>query len=69
MSGKVLTMLADTTALVYRRPRTVPELVELTGLSRQAVYRHLEALEGEGLVQRKFLPAGNGNAPVWSWEP
>ncbi len=44
--------------LVSIRPRTLSELADLTGISVQAVLKHLAKLEGQGLVQEAKVRTG-----------
>lgn len=57
--------------LLHGRPRTVPELVELTGNSRGAVIRTLNLLAEEGLIDkargRRIEGTAGGIASVWTW--
>jgi predicted ArsR family transcriptional regulator len=45
-------------SLITIRPRTLTELAELTGVSVQAVLKHLARLDREGLVGRSSLGQG-----------
>lgn len=51
----------DALGLINRGPRTVAELVELTGCTRQTMYRYLKAFREEGLID-PF-----GNKFCWQW--
>lgn len=64
-------MWAEFLALLIKQPRTVPELMELTGSGHQNVASRIEALHGEGLVYRSGWRKPNRGriAAVWSWQP
>ncbi|HZW85089.1 MAG TPA: helix-turn-helix domain-containing protein [Nitrososphaerales archaeon] len=49
LSSRTRLRIAD---LVARRPRSLPELADLTGITVQGVIRHLRVLEGLGLVSK-----------------
>ena len=61
--------IADLIALIYKAPRTAPELADLTGISRTNVVGWLAALLGEGLVEKDGLrkTAAGGWSRVYKW--
>jgi DNA-binding IclR family transcriptional regulator len=63
VSAAVVERYVDVVALVVKAPRTVSELEELSGLYRKSLYRLLDALEAEGLVEKSM----NGRKSVWRW--
>ena len=52
--------VVDLLGLLHKSPRTVAELVELTGMNEELVRRWVHALQAEGLI------VGAGLREVWS---
>lgn len=71
-SGKSLRRFADVTGLLWREPRTVPEVAEITGSRTDDVTRVFAVLLEEGLICKKGFrsrpPGKGGRAPqVYAW--
>ena len=62
---------ADMVALVYRAPRTVQELMQITGLHERTVRAWMRALIDEGLVCTEDAKSTQKNRPVklYRWAP
>ncbi len=63
-------MHADIVALLVRKTRTAPELVNVAGYARTAVDHFLHALMAEGLVTRArpaWSGRGGGTCYVYTW--
>ena len=56
--------MADVTALVIKKPRTLRELSQITDYRENSIRRYLQALCSEGLVAVEM----NGRANVWTWQ-
>lgn len=69
MTRSVLENMADVVARLVRAERTVPELVGVTGMSKDTVRRHLSALQGDGLIEPSHEPRKWRTAPKWRWNP
>ena len=71
MQGDYVKRYIDMIALVVKQPRTTSDLVELSGIHKQAVTRWMNACVEEGLVERRpgtKRPGTNGPARgVWHW--
>lgn len=63
VSSKARLIIAD---LVSRRPRTLRELSQVTGISVQGVLKHLAKLEGLGLVEERRIAGGSVARKVYS---
>ena len=57
--------MADVTALVIKKPRTMQELLNVTNYDENAIRRYLQALCGEGLVT---VAGGRNNINTWTWQ-
>ena len=57
--------MADVTALVNKKPRTMQELLHVTSYDEDAIRRYLQALCGEGLVT---VAGGRNNVNTWTWQ-
>ena len=57
--------------LLTKKPRTVRELCELTGMHKAACMRWLNDLQDEGLLSSQKLPSVEGRigdrARLWTW--
>lgn len=56
-------------ALLYKAPRTAPELAELTGMSRSNIVLWLAAFMDEGLIEKigvRKTPVG-GSSRIYQW--
>lgn len=63
---------AAVVALIVERPRTVPELEEITGYHHRTLNQCCHALEAEGLVSQSLSqqPTDGGPRPiVYTWSP
>ena len=71
-NGAHLRRFADITGLLWRPPRTVPEVADLLDTRADVVTRIVAALLDEGLIEKRgvrSLPQGKGGrAPqVYAW--
>lgn len=67
---------ADVVGLVVKAPRTCQELRDLTGLSKNTIFRILHALANEGLVKQDTAARVDGRdleagrlPDLWTWAP
>ena len=70
-TGKNLAKITDMLGLLVRAsPRTVPEIVELTGINHQTVRTWLRHLCQEGLVRRDVVKRYPGGLiALYYWSP
>jgi len=61
----------DLLGLLVRAPRTMSELVELTGMSRDAIHGWLRLLIEEGLLRKeaRFYRTKGGRVLKYFWSP
>ncbi len=62
--------MAAVIQLLTKTPRSVPEVSELTGTSKNAVMRYFKALSDEGLIERApehDQPTGGIKRQAWRW--
>lgn len=57
--------------LLVRAPRTMSELVDLTGMSREAIHWWLRLMVEEGLLRKESHPRGptGGRVFKYFWSP
>jgi predicted transcriptional regulator len=59
----------DVMALLRKAPRTVPEIVKVTGLARGTIQSYVDALHAEGHVRiSKLRPSLKGGPPSHEYE-
>ena len=63
--------IIDLLGLLVRAPRTMSELVELTGMSRDAIHGWLRLLIEEGLLRKeaRFYRTKGGRVLKYFWSP
>ena len=70
-TGSNQSKIVDMSGLLARAPRTIAELVELTGMDRTALYWWLHLMVEEGLLRKEAHPRGpnGGRLFKYFWSP
>lgn len=70
-TGSVQSAIVDMIGLLVRAPRTMSELVELTGMSRESVHGWLRLLIEEGLLRKEARSrrTKGGRLFMYFWSP
>lgn len=65
-AGPLRTKIVDLVGLLFRAPRTVAELSDLTGMDRTSIYPWLHLMMEEGLLRRESVGRVNKHF-VYFW--
>ena len=70
-TGSKQSKIVDMIGLLVRAPRTMAELVELTGMDRTALHWWLSLMVEEGLLRKEALSRGpnGGRMFKYFWSP
>ena len=70
-TGSNQSKIIDLLGLLIRAPRTMSELCDLPGMSREAIHRWLHLMVEEGLLRKEAQPRGpnGGRLFKYFWSP
>jgi predicted transcriptional regulator len=59
----------DTLVLIMKQPRTVQDLIDVTGRAQDVLYRHMRVLHNNGLVYFVEHETARRNQRTWHAQP